>query len=178
VLAVSSLLDDIRSVLSEAGFDVLSPRGDEDTLYFEDASLMGHVRVLPSPDEIVQQWEGIQDAFLGANAPSFLRDATKAWNLYTVLLTSAPVATFASRLFEIEEDFRGTRKIARADVVSRVDLVVALGPLLPIQNSIRVLNRDTKQELLDRLAALSPELRLIGTDASPEAIVLALTESK
>src|SRR5713101_742490 len=126
---MSSPLDEARSVLELAGFATFSPQPNSTFFHFEDISLMGHVRALATAEEIVAKWERIQDDFLSANAPRLVRDPTKAWNLYTVLLTAEPAAgAVPGRLFAIEEDFRGTRKIVRAGVVARQDILTALGP--------------------------------------------------
>lgn len=136
---------------------------------------MGHIHVLETAEEIVTAWESIQDQFLRSNALRFAKDTTKAWNLYTVLLsTQMTTPEMAPRLFAIEEDFRGTRKIARGGVASREDILVALGPLLPLNNLVSVGPTDARQKLLDRLGAANPALRLVLTESKPEAIVSAL----
>lgn len=171
-----SIVPEIRSIMELAGFATFAPRPDSSFLYFEDVSVMGHVHVLETAELIVQTWEAIQDDFLRNNAPRFAKDATKAWNLYTVLLsTEAASADMAPMLFAIEEDFRGTRKIARSGVVSRDDILVALGPLLPLNNLVSVGPTDARQRLLDRLGAANPALKLVLTESRPDAIVAALT---
>ncbi len=169
------LLDDIRAVLDGAGFETSLPRPDSLTLHFEDVSVIGHVHVLDSGEEIAATWQAIQDEFLRQNSSRFMKDITKAWNIYTIVVTSSlPTPDVAAALFAIEEDFRGTRKIARAGIVTREDVVVALAPVLPLQNVLAVGLVDAKQRLVERLEAVSPALRQLATESTPEAIVASL----
>jgi hypothetical protein len=172
---MASILSDVRGILELAGFATFSPRPDSPLLYFEDISIMGQAHVFDAVDDVVVRWERIQDEFLRANAQRFGKDITKAWNLYTVLLTSETVAeAILAKLLAIEEDFRGTRKIARGGVTSRDDVVLALAPILPLQNLLSVGLADAKQRLLDRLGASNPALRLVLTEAKPDAIAATL----
>ena len=172
---MGNLLDNVRSVLDEAGYVTVSPQPDTDHLQFEDISIMGYVQTLPSVEAMLKSWKEIQDTFLRENATRFLRDATKAWNLYTVFLTEQPsTGTFAADLFAIEEDFRGTRKITRAGIVSRDDVLTVLSPLLPLQNLLSLGVRDAGKRLRDRLGAAHPVLTGLVTDASAEATAAAL----
>ena len=172
---MSRLVDDVRSVLEGAEFATFLPRPDSLALHFEDISVLGHVHVLDAADEILANWQVIQDDFLRANASRFMRDTTKAWNLYTILLTSeTPAPNVAARLFAVEDDFRGTRKIARAGVVSREDVMSALAPILPLNNVLAVGLVDAKQRLLERLGAVTPILRSLATGAATEAIAASL----
>lgn len=172
---MSRLIDDVRSVLEGCGFATYMPRPDSLDLYFEDISILGHVHVLSTAADIVATWQIVQDAFLRDNASRFMRDTTKAWNLYTILLTAdTSTSDVAARLFTIEDDFRGTRKIARAGVGSREDVMAALAPILPLRNVLAVGLVDAKQRLLERLGAVTPTLRSLATGAPAEAIAASL----
>lgn len=108
-----------------------------DQFRFEDESLMGIVWCVSTPSEIIGNWKAKQDRFLRENATQLRKSESKSWNIYVVLLAEkAPDANERLRLVEIEEDFRSARKIAQADLRTRVDLQRALYPLLPIQNFI------------------------------------------
>lgn len=169
------LVDDVRVVLEGAGFATFAPKPDSLALHFEDISIIGLVHVFDTADEILSKWQVIQDDFLRENASRFMRDTTKAWNLYTVLLTAeVPGDNVAAKLFAIEDDFRGTRKIARAGVGSREDLTAALAPILPLRNVLAVGLVDAKERLLERLGAVTPALRNLATDAPAEAIAASL----
>ena len=172
---MSRLIDDVRTELKAAGFATLLPRPDSLALHFEDISIMGQIHVLGSADEIVTKWQVVQDEFLKHNASRFLRDATKAWNLYTILLTAqTPAPEVAARLFSIEDDFRGTRKIARAGVTTREDVAVALAPILPLRNVLAVGIVDAKERLVERLGAVTPVLCSLVNGVPPESIVATL----
>lgn len=158
-----------------SGFSVHAPRPDVATLLFEDISIMGFVHVAASAETIVLDWQSIQDSFLKQNASRFMQDPTKAWNVYSVLLTSEPASSeSAAALFSIEEDFRGTRKVARAGVVSREDVIGALAPIIPLRNVLSMGLVDARQRLLDRLGSIAPALRGIAEDTPAEAIAASL----
>jgi len=63
-----------------------------------------------------------------------------------VYLTSdSPTTAELQSLFEIEEDFTSTRKIARADMATADEVQRALYPLIPIQNLLKM--QGAQQEL-------------------------------
>jgi len=171
------LLSDIRSVLEGAGYATFSPRPDSTFLYFEDISIMGYLQILPSVKEIINNWEGIQDGFLKTNASRFQRDAQKAWNLYTILLTSQVGENEeVANLLEIEEDFRSTRKIMRAGIVTRGDVLTVLSPILPLENIQPVGITDANELLRERLGKSDLILQNIVTDTTAKTIFQKLLE--
>jgi hypothetical protein len=168
-----------RAVLEFAGFATVLTRPDASYLDFEDVSIIGRLHVLESAEQILTTWQIVQDHFLSENAGALGRDVTKAWNLYTALLTSdTPDSDAEGRLFSIEDDFRGTRKIARGGIVSREDVVSALSPILPLQNILPVGVVDSKQQMIERLAGITPALRNLATGTPDEAVVAALLENE
>ena len=169
------LLDDVRTLLDAEAFTTLLLPPDSSVLYFEDSTIMGHVQVLSTADDILQTWESLQDAFLHRNATRLLLDPTKAWNLYTVLLaTHAPPADLARALSSVEDDFRGTRKIARAGVVTRRDIAAALAPILPLQNVSSVALLDANARLAQRLQSVSPPLQGLVDGTPTDSLVASL----
>lgn len=171
------LLDEVRSVLEGEGYQTYAPEPDASFFYFEDLSVIGQVQTPDTANEIIEHWESVQDTFLRTNAPKFLRDATKAWNLYTVMLTTDPGdKTVPARLFAIEEDFRGTRKIVRAGVLSRDDILSALAPLLPLQRLLVVGRPQARQRLAERLSLVHHALTPLTSNESAESIAAALIE--
>lgn len=166
-----SILSDVRGTLEAAGFATFLPRPDALTIHFEDLSVLGQVRLFEAGQDIVAAWQQTQDEFLRHNAVRLAADANKAWNLYTVLLSRQRASDeVASRLHAIEEDFRGTRKIARAGLQSRRDIVDALAPILPLQHVVPVGLADARTRLLERLSALDPSLATLLTESKAEVI--------
>jgi hypothetical protein len=175
---MSKILDDARTILESVGFATFLARPDASYFDFEDISVIGRLHVLESADQILTTWQTIQDRFLIENAGVLGRDVTKAWNLYTVLLTGDSTGSDVDgRLSSIEDDFRGTRKIARGGIISREDVVGALSPILPLRNIVPVDLADSKDRMLGRLASVAPALRNLATSTA-ESIVEALLESE
>ena len=153
------LLAQVRHVLESAGFAVNFPAATALTLDFEDASVMGRVFAIDRPETIALEWRGRQDAFLLENASRFQRDPMKAWNLYTVFLSPQPHSEIASgALLAVEEDFRGTRKIARGGIGELADIEATLSPLLPLRTVRPIGVAETGERLKERLTAIAPAL--------------------
>lgn len=174
---MSSLLLDARAVLEEMGYQTFSPSPDAETVLFEDSVLLGVLAVLDSPSAVLERWETVQDGFLRDNARRLSIDPHKAWNSYTVLLTESPAdrATTAA-FFAIEEDFRGTRKIARAGVSTRSSIESSLSPMLPLRRLLSIAPEDIKDRLSARLADIGQPLQTLLTDASATTIASALLD--
>jgi hypothetical protein len=129
----------VERCLREAGYSFRLDAGRSSTVLFEDYSLFGFGTVYESVDSLLQTWKTNQDNFLHMHAPFLRAAARKAWNCYTVHFTDAQ-ATEAElqALFDIEEDFTGTRKIARAGLTTASDVQRALYPLIPVQNLLKM----------------------------------------
>jgi hypothetical protein len=176
---MNSLLDDARSMLETAGYATHAARPDAPLFHFEDESLLGFVCVFDEADQIVSGWRTEQDSFIQRNVASLTRDPVKAWNLYAVLLSRAPVSEVTARgLFAIEEDFQSTRKIARGGIRTRDDLAAVLGPLLPIQTALNLIPTDVQSRLLERLGPEGSPRRLLLSDAPTENIAKLLMEER
>lgn len=174
---MNTLLDDARSLLEGAGYATHATEPDAPTVHFEDECLLGFVRVFESPEEIVSGWRAEQDSFLRRNASRLLRAPVKAWNLYAVFLTRAPASEGTARtLFSIEEDFQSTRKITRGGIRTREELAIVLGPLLPVQSQVSLVQADVQARLLDRLGPEGSARRLLLSSARPEDIAKLLAE--
>ena len=125
------LIDDCLAILRPASF--LLRRQADDRLFFEDEVIFGVVLVYPDVRELLSRWEKNQDVFLHENASRIRRSGPKSWNIYTVHLTTASAsAAEAIALARVEEDFRGTRKIAKAELLTPEALEHALCPILPL----------------------------------------------
>jgi hypothetical protein len=161
-----NLLDDARAALAQTEFRVTTISETSDTIHFEDESVLGFVKVFDTPDRLLSSWERDQDSFLRRYASALRAEPAKAWNIYSVLLCEATSPPELLLRFEaIEEDFRGSRKIARAGVATGPSLDRALLPLLPIR-SIAVLEvGDPVERLRSRLRNVAPNVveGLLGT---------------
>jgi hypothetical protein len=146
------IIEEAKDVLEKYGY-MVSFR-DNDMLQFEDETLLGVISEL-SLEALLGTWSSRQDAFLKSNARTLANSALKAWNLYSVFLSS-DVSDEAARkkIIAIEEDFRATRKIVLAGVQTSADVVRALYPFVPIQNIAVLEASDSLQKLRRRLGAL------------------------
>ncbi len=173
------IADAVGETLRIANFDLLRPSDRPSHLYFEDGTLMGLFVEFPNVDALLTQWRNEQDEFLAANAEKIRSSASKAWNLYCVFMTSDEAAdAHALDIAAVEEDFRGTRKIVGAGVISRADVVQTLLPILPIQNLLEIAETDVRKDLRDRLT-LSEPVKAALFDGVPtrELVELFLEES-
>lgn len=128
------LLETARGLLERANYRTTTAGGvGEGQFIFENANLYGLTAVLP-PAAILERWEVIQDTFLRQQGPRLQRVPEKAWNVYVVFLSDLPCAEpERARLRLIEEDFRGSRKLARCGLQARDAVETALAPLLPLR---------------------------------------------
>lgn len=175
--------------LSKAGFNTWLPADETDRMYFEDRSVFGMVTTYESVSGLLQNWENRQDQFLRKNE-KVLRSAgnqEKVWNAYTVHLTVGDLAheerekaEQENRLFRIEENFRGTRKIARANVTDDEDVADALFPLLPLQRIPRLAAENYRQQLEQELGEEFDDafLGVLNEDASIDDIVKDLLQDQ
>lgn len=137
-----SLLEESEDLLVDQGYEVWRHPDETDRLYFEDASIFGMVITYASPSDLVETWEDRQDEFLRVYRDDLRSSESKekVWNAYTVHLTVSTVDTpdsdegieMRNALYQIEEDFGGTRKIVRSGVGDD-DVESALLPLLEIK---------------------------------------------
>lgn len=174
-----NLISEARSLLETAGYETAMPDVGGSMFYFEDYSLMGFVSAHQSINDILNQWEAEQDSFLRRHAVRFSTAPTKAWNIYSVYLTASKIPPqMLSKLSEIEEDFRGTRKLVRSDIETRLDLKQALLTFLPIQNVVTVEAEDVLERLRDRLASVDRTLPDLITETSAKELAHRLLEEE
>jgi len=169
---MTNLLTTVRSVLEQAGYRTIGIAPASTSLQFEDDSVLGIIYASASLQNLVEEWKENQDTFLRESSSRLLTDPLKAWNCYTVLLSSQPAKREdASILFQIEEDFRGSRKIVRAGVTTRDDVESALAPLLPLRRVLPLQAEDVKRQLATRLG--EPGSPILGLLSKVEANTLA-----
>jgi hypothetical protein len=147
-----NLIDVSREILGGCGYQTHAPKPVDNVFHFEDDTLLGFVAVHPDVPALLARWREQQDIFVKTQA-RLLRDApVKAWNVYSVFLTSAVGSPgLRDRMIAIEEDFSGTRKLLRQALVTRDDVVRALYPLIPVQNVVVLSEADAVDRLRTQL---------------------------
>lgn len=169
-----NLLFEAKTVLQAAGYRTEPLRPSDEKFYFEDESLLGFISVHSHIKSVFDNWENQQDNFLREYAPQLRIEPDKAWNIYSVYLTQDQCPDeMRHKIYDIEEDFRSTRKIIGFNIQSRPGLERALLPLLPIQNSIMLRLEDITSRLREKTAI--PEI--FGNEKADE-LVRRLTEGK
>ncbi len=127
----------------------------KDTFIFEDESLAGFVWIAPDVPSILKNWQAKQGTFLADKDEQLRKSRGKSWNVYSVFLTEDdPSPDEENKLVLIEEDFRGTRKLARAGLRTSSHIARALLPLIPLQNLVVLGEEDAMSRLKTRLAAI------------------------
>jgi hypothetical protein len=171
------LNEEIRSVLEAGGFrTALSPKMLNE-IYFEDATIAGVVFLYETVCDLVAKWESKQDSFLGTNSRAIRSDPIKAWNIYTVHLTAdLAMPSQLSVAFNIEQDFRGTRKIVRTGLSKKADVKEALLSLLPLQHKTSISPTGIVERLRERLKLSSPSLEKLIDQSNVESIEQSLLE--
>lgn len=154
--------------LREAGYDTWSWSGASPAVTcFESPGLVGFLHVFETADALLQTWEMAQQRVLARHAPVLRAAGAKAWNVYSIFLTTEKATPEQRRAVErLEEDFSLTRKISRSEVQTADDLFQVLLPLAPIQSQPLLAN-----------AGVADRLRARAKDISETAIVAFLGSS-
>lgn len=172
-----NILEEARSILESAGYRTALSNSAVDMFHFEDDTILGAVFIHDTVASLLERWQASQDSFLGSNSRSLRLDPVKAWNVYTVHLTtdtgSGPQVTQA---FNIEHDFRGTRKVVRTGVAKRSDVKDALLPLLGVQHRLTLSLKQTTERTKDRLALSSAVLVRLLDNTDDTTIAIDLLE--
>lgn len=136
----------------------ISMTGLGTVLCFEDQGVLGFVQVFPGPELLLSSWNSAEKAYLARYAPQLKAAPVKAWNIYSVFLTEAPVPKDkADEIDRIEEDLTFTRKIVRGGIVTAADLERALLPLLALQSVSTFSVSDYESKIRSRLGFLNRE---------------------
>jgi hypothetical protein len=175
-----SLLPDVESLLSKAGYRIMRNAAVPSSVAFEDDGLFGFVVEYDTIYGLQEGWKKAEQVFLTLHAPSLRRADQKAWNCYSVHITAdAGSESDIRSLLLIEEDFKSTRKIARAALSSRKDLIHALAPLLPLQNVIAPERQASQPDLEGRLREWSTSaVEALAGDGTADEIVTLLLGAK
>lgn len=172
-----NILLDARNILEKEGFRTKVLDTSDDLIYFEDEWQMGFIKTYTKLESILENWEHDQDEFLQNNAAQIIEGNDKAWNIYSVFLTSDSISpSIRSHLQDLEEDFRASRKIVGSDIKTQQDLVQVLLPLLKIQSHITLKEEDPMKRIMDRLNSLNSPLVLLSQDMNSKQIADKLSE--
>lgn len=168
------VLVETKAVLVNAGYDCVITKENTEQVYFEDECVLGFVNIFPKLSDIISNWEQVQDNFLKKAASQLKNEPQKAWNVYSVFLTSDEGKKDQIQyIHRIEEDFRGTRKIVGYNLQTREDLKRVLLPLLPIQNKIVL----EQEDYLERLRKEIEESSILDIN-DPKLILRRILETE
>lgn len=175
-----SALEQCLEVLKAAGFQAeLLAAPTENVLVFEGDTILGFVHVYAEIETLLSCWQLDADNVLGKHQFVIRRGGQKAWNVYSVFLAEqTPSDLERAVLASIEEDLRGTRKIARAGANSQSAVRDALLPLLPLQNAPQLDVADIELEIRQRTTELHAAIVDAFLSDSEEAIVLQVLEER
>lgn len=166
--------------LREAGYDTWPWSGASPAVTcFESSSLVGFLHVFETAESLLQNWEAAQQRVLSRHAAALRTAGAKAWNVYSIFLTTEKASPEQQRAVErLEEDFALTRKIARSEVQTSDDLAHVLLPLSPIQSQPLLANAGVADRLRTRAKDI-PESAIAAFlgSATPEDIAAILGES-
>lgn len=125
---------------------------------FENDTVLGFVNIFDKADSLVEGWEKAQQSALAEFRPQLIGAGEKAWNVYSIFVTpNVAQDRVDDKLDRIEENFKLTRKIARAGILTKERLESALLPLLPIQNRPKLADSRIEERLMTALSAISED---------------------
>jgi hypothetical protein len=153
-------------VLREAGYETWPWTGaSPPVICFESATVVGFVHVFSTAAVLLDAWESAQQRILARHSPALRAAGVKAWNVYSVFLTSELASDLQRQVERLEENFALTRKIARTGIQTAEDVANALMPLGPIK----------AQPLLET-ADITDRLRARAKDVPVEALNAFLSD--
>lgn len=123
---------------------------------FENSTIVGFLHVFDTAEDLLANWEDHQARVLARHAAALRAAGAKAWNVYSIFLTSEQASALRREVERLEEDFSLTRKIARAGIQLNEDLDHALMPLAPIKAQPMLENASVESRLRARAKDLPP----------------------
>lgn len=159
-------------VLREAGYETWTWTGASlPVTCFENPTVMGFLHVFDTAETLLRQWEEAQSRVLARHVAALRAAGAKAWNVYSIFLTSERAPALRRDIERLEEDFSLTRKIARTGIQIADDVEHALLPLVPIKARPLLEHADVEDRVRARAKDVSP-LALQGFlgEASPEEV--------
>lgn len=175
-----NLLEESDRLLRTAGISthlIETSRGN--ALAFEGRTILGFVLGYDDCAQLIEHWSADARALVTENQLSLRRAQDKAWNTYTLFIAAAD-PSYGERvaLSAIEEDLRGTRKLARAGITDTERLHGALLPLLPIQNAPHLEAVDMPSEIRLRTTELPPAAVEAFLSGAQEGDVVQILEEE
>ena len=126
------IIIEVKSILENEGYSLY--QDSENIIIFEDESLCGFVSYHTTIKEILEQWQSIQDKFIKNKTFHLRQDFLKAFNIYSVFLTTeGNIINYKNLIINIQENFRSSRKIIGYGINTNEDVRRTLFPLLSIQ---------------------------------------------
>jgi len=121
-------------VLRGAGYDTWSwTRSPPSVICFENQTLIGFIHVFETAGALLEKWQSDQQAVLARHSAALRGAGPKAWNVYSIFLTTEQAPQRQRGVERIEEDFSLTRKIARTAVRTPQDVERVLLPLIGVK---------------------------------------------
>lgn len=160
-------------ILREAGYETWPWTGTSPpVICFESATVIGFVHVFSTARELLDTWEVAQQRVLARHGPALRAAGTKAWNVYSVFLTSELAQDLQRQVEKLEENFALTRKIARTAIQTAEDVANVLMPLGPIKAQPLLEEADIAERLRARAKDVPVEaLNAFLGDQRPEDVV-------
>jgi hypothetical protein len=144
-------------LLREAGYETWRwAAASPPVICFENATLIGFLHVYDSAEKLLEGWESSQAKILARYSASLRQAGSKAWNVYSLFLSSERNPERRRDVERLEEDFRLTRKIARIDLQLPDDLRHALMPLLPVKAQPKLAEGNLEDRLRARAKDIAP----------------------
>lgn len=144
-------------VLREAGYQTWVWTGASlPVVCFENSTIVGFLYVFDTAEKLLADWEAFQARVLARHAAPLRAAGAKAWNVYSVFLTSENSPSLLRDVERLEEDFALTRKIARTAVQLVQDIERALLPLAPIKAQPILRNANVGDRLRSRAKDVPP----------------------
>jgi hypothetical protein len=145
---------------------------------FESTAVMGFVHVFESAEALMAEWQTSQKTALARHAVSLRSAGTKAWNVYSVFLTTDRGPSLARAIERIEEDFTLTRKIARTSVTTAEDVERSLLPLIAIRSQPLLGASNFEDRLRSRLKDVPADAVTAFLNETPAADVARILGAK
>lgn len=177
---MSAIMEEVQRTLVDAEFSTMRlEKLGRDAIAFESATVLGFAWVYRTTTDLLTSWKEDCDRVFRASQAGLRRAEVKAWNTYAVLLAEGSGTLAESvKLFAIEEDLTVARKIARAGIVSRDDVRIALLPLIAIQSTPRLEAVDMAAEIRLRTTEIPTKIVEAFISGTPIPTVVRLMEEE